>query len=43
MTLEQEQYSPDSLGDLYGRVTELLGFESERRRAQGAVAVDVRR
>ena len=28
MTLEQEQYSPDSLGDLYGRVTELLGFES---------------
>jgi len=26
MTLEQEQYAPDSLGDLYGRVTELLGF-----------------
>ena len=26
MMLEQEQYSPDSLGDLYGRVTELLGF-----------------
>jgi carbamoyltransferase len=28
MTLEQEQYSPDSLGDLYGRVTELLGLEA---------------
>jgi carbamoyltransferase len=28
MTLEQEQYSPDSLGDLYGRVTELLGFSA---------------
>ncbi|MEO8594821.1 MAG: carbamoyltransferase C-terminal domain-containing protein [Candidatus Solibacter sp.] len=28
MTLEHEQYSPDSLGDLYGRVTELLGFEA---------------
>ena len=27
-SLEQEQYSPDSLGDLYGRVTELLGFEA---------------
>lgn len=27
MTLENEQYIPDSLGDLYGRVTELLGFE----------------
>jgi carbamoyltransferase len=26
MTLEQEQYAPDSLGDLYGRVTQLLGF-----------------
>ena len=26
MTLEHEQYAPDSLGDLYGRVTELLGF-----------------
>ena len=26
MMLEQEQYAPDSLGDLYGRVTELLGF-----------------
>jgi carbamoyltransferase len=26
MTLEQEQYFPDSLGDIYGRVTELLGF-----------------
>ena len=43
MTLEQEQYSPDSLGDLYGRVTELLGFDAERRRAQGAVALGVRR
>jgi carbamoyltransferase len=28
MDLEQEQYSPDSLGDLYGRVTELLGFSA---------------
>jgi carbamoyltransferase len=26
LTLEQEQYSPDSLGEVYGRVTELLGF-----------------
>ena len=26
--LEKELYYPDSLGDLYGRVTELLGFES---------------
>ncbi len=26
MTLDHEQYSPDSLGDLYGRVTELLGL-----------------
>ena len=26
LTLEQEQYSPDSIGDFYGRVTELLGF-----------------
>ncbi len=43
MTLEQEQYSPDSLGDLYGRVTELLGFIAKRRRAQGAVALGGRR
>jgi carbamoyltransferase len=28
MTLEQEQYAPDSLGDLYGRVTELLGLSA---------------
>jgi carbamoyltransferase len=28
MTLEHEQYFPDSLGDLYGRVTELLGFQA---------------
>ncbi len=28
MTIEEEQYVPDSLGDLYGRVTELLGFEA---------------
>jgi len=28
MTLDQEQYAPDSLGDLYGRVTELLGFSA---------------
>ncbi|MBZ5626515.1 MAG: carbamoyltransferase [Acidobacteriia bacterium] len=26
LVLEQEQYLADSLGDLYGRVTELLGF-----------------
>jgi len=26
MTVADEQYYPDSLGDLYGRVTELLGF-----------------
>ena len=29
LTLEQEQYYPDSLGDLYGRVTELLGFDPD--------------
>src|SRR5215469_8427833 len=28
MTVEQEQYYPDSIGDVYGRVTELLGFEA---------------
>jgi carbamoyltransferase len=28
ITVEQEQYYPDSLGDLYGRVTELLGFDT---------------
>jgi len=28
MSLELEQYSPDSVGDLYGRVAELLGFEA---------------
>jgi carbamoyltransferase len=28
LTLEQEHYSPDSIGDLYGRVTELLGMEA---------------
>jgi len=28
MTLEIEQYSPDSLGELYGRVTELLDFHA---------------
>src|ERR1700691_2132104 len=28
MTLEQEYYAPDSPGDLYGRVTELLGLEA---------------
>ena len=28
MMLEQELYYPDSLGDLYGRVTELLGFDA---------------
>ncbi len=29
MTLDQEHYFPDSLGDVYGRATELLGFESD--------------
>ena len=28
MVLDQEQYFPDSLGDLYGRTTELLDFPS---------------
>ncbi len=28
ISLEHEQYAPDSLGDLYGRVCELLGLES---------------
>ncbi|HEV2690313.1 MAG TPA: carbamoyltransferase C-terminal domain-containing protein [Bryobacteraceae bacterium] len=28
LRLEKEMYYPDSLGDLYGRVTELLGFRS---------------
>jgi carbamoyltransferase len=28
LVLERELYYPDSLGDLYGRVTELLGFEA---------------
>jgi carbamoyltransferase len=28
MSLEHEQYAPDSLGDLYGRVTELLGLSA---------------
>ena len=28
IALERELYYPDSLGDLYGRLTELLGFES---------------
>jgi len=28
ITLESEQYAPDSIGDLYGRVCELLGFEA---------------
>jgi Predicted carbamoyl transferase, NodU family len=27
LTLEEDLYYPDSLGDLYGRVTELLGFQ----------------
>jgi carbamoyltransferase len=27
--LEKDLYYPDSLGDLYGRVTELLGFEAQ--------------
>ena len=36
MSMEQEQYFPDSLGDVYGRVAELLGFESnsEEHKAQ---------
>ena len=28
LSLERELYYPDSLGDLYGRVTELLGFHA---------------
>ncbi|HWD00541.1 MAG TPA: carbamoyltransferase C-terminal domain-containing protein [Candidatus Sulfopaludibacter sp.] len=28
MTIEDELYVPDSLGEVYGRVTELLGFEA---------------
>jgi carbamoyltransferase len=28
LTLDQEHYAPDSIGDLYGRVAELLGFEA---------------
>lgn len=28
LTLEKEHYSPDSFGELYGRVAELLGFEA---------------
>jgi len=36
MTLEREQYFPDSLGDIYGRVTELLGLDAnaEEHKAQ---------
>ncbi|HLJ46646.1 MAG TPA: carbamoyltransferase C-terminal domain-containing protein [Bryobacteraceae bacterium] len=29
LRLERDLYYPDSLGDLYGRVTELLGFEAQ--------------
>jgi carbamoyltransferase len=28
MTLDAEHYAPDSIGDLYGRVADLLGFEA---------------
>ncbi|MEO7653092.1 MAG: carbamoyltransferase C-terminal domain-containing protein [Bryobacteraceae bacterium] len=28
LTMDRELYFPDSIGDLYGRVTELLGFQS---------------
>ncbi len=28
LTLDQEHYAADSIGDLFGRVTELLGFEA---------------
>ena len=28
LTIEEEHYSPDSIGDFYGRVTELLGFSA---------------
>jgi carbamoyltransferase len=28
LSLEKELYFPDSLGDVYGRITELLGFQS---------------
>jgi carbamoyltransferase len=30
MTIDQELYVPDSLGELYGRVTELLGLDANR-------------
>ncbi|HTT66080.1 MAG TPA: carbamoyltransferase C-terminal domain-containing protein [Bryobacteraceae bacterium] len=30
LSLERELYYPDSLGDLYGRVTELLGFRANQ-------------
>ena len=45
MTLEHEHYSPDSLGDLYGRVTELLGMtanEDEHKVQWLSVAGDCR-
>src|SRR5580658_1914796 len=29
MTLDQEHFAPDSLGELYGRVTQLLGFSAQ--------------
>ncbi len=36
IAMELEQYAPDSVGDLYGRVTELLGFgaNSEEHKVQ---------
>jgi carbamoyltransferase len=36
LTLEGEQYLSDSVGDLYGRVTELLGFEANADEARGS-------
>ncbi len=32
LTLESEFFYPDSFGDLYGRVTEFLGYKARRRR-----------
>ena len=43
LQLEKELYYPDSLGDLYSRVTELLGFSAGCGRTQSPVALRVRR
>ena len=43
LVLEEEILYPDSIGELYGRVTELLGFQRARRRASRPVALRHRR